>query len=71
MVASDEHSTKVEPCFACKATGAAAMSCVGIAALHEAHRLRRMTGPPQRRWATFLVLLGTSSLGAALARLYW
>ena len=71
MLASDEQNNKVEPCFACKATGAAAMSCVGIAALHEAHRLHRMPGPPQRRWATFLVLLGTSSLGAALARIYW
>ena len=71
MLASDEHNNKVEPSFACKATGAAAMSCVGIAALHEAHRLHRMPGPPQRRWATFLVLLGTSSLGAALARIYW
>lgn len=60
-----------EPCLACKLTGAAALACVGIGALTEAHRVgffhaARRTQP---KWGAFLTLVGIAGLGGSVARL--
>lgn len=57
--------------MSCKLTGAAALACVGIGALNEAHRIgffaaARRTQP---KWGAFLTLVGIAGLGGSVARL--
>lgn len=65
------HAPAEEVCLSCRLTGAAALACVGIGALNEAHRIGTFAAArrTQPKWGAFLTLVGLASLAGSGARL--